>query len=383
MTSRERMVMALNHQEPERIPTDLGTTYVTGIHQIAYRNLLDYLGEGNRELLPILDPIQQLATPHQDILDRLGVDTTSFLLHGVAREPEDKWEDDHYTMFRDVWGIGWRMPKDGGLYHDMFSHPLEGMTLDEMKAYDWPDPLAGVDLEEMGKTAKYLYEESDKAVIIGGFGSGILEMFLWLQGFAQGYMNLLAEPKLSEWLVHKITELKREYIEAVIPVVGEYCQIFYYGDDLGHQENTAIRPEMFERLFKPRYKDNFDAVKRLAPHLKMFFHTCGCVYPLLGGLIESGVDILNPVQVSAGQMGDTARLKREFGDALSFWGAVDTQDVLPHGTPQQVKDETRRRIEDLAPGGGYVLDSVHNIQADVPPENIMAMYEARDEYGWY
>jgi uroporphyrinogen decarboxylase len=383
MTSRERMVAAIHHQEPDRVPTDLGSTFVTGIHQRAYANLLDFLGEGDRELLPILDPIQQLATPHEEILDRLGVDTRSFMRYGATRKAAGGWEDADYTMFRDAWGIGWRMPKVGGLYHDMFEHPLAGKGLDEAKAYAWPDPLAGVDLAELERTAKYLANETDKAIIIGGFGSGVLEMVLWLQGFEQGYMNLLAEPELTEWLLSKIVDLKVEFIEAVLPVVGKYCQVFYSGDDVGHQENPAVRPALFNSLLVPLYKRHNDAVKRMAPHLKIFFHTCGCVYPLLPGLIEGGIDILNPVQVNAAQMGDTARLKREFGDALTFWGGVDTQEVLPHGTPQQVKDETRRRIEDLAPGGGYVLDSVHNIQADVPPQNIMAMFEARDEYGWY
>ncbi len=378
------MNTALEHREPDRVPTDLGSTFVTGIHQVAYKNLLEYLGEGDRELLPSIEPVQQLANPHQDILERLGVDTDGFMRYGITRTigPE-VWEDDQYYMFRDNWGLGWRMPKDGGLYYDIFLHPLEGKSADEIKSYKWPDPLEGIDLEALEQAAKHLYEETDRALILGGFGSGILETVIRLQGDAQGLLNLAAEPELTGWLLDRVTDLKIEFIEAVLPRVGQYCQIFYLGDDYGHQNSPAMSPQMFRSLIVPRLKRHNEAVKRIAPHMKIFHHSDGDVYPLLPDLIECGVDILNPVQVSAAEMGDTARLKREFGDVLTFWGGIDTQEVLPHGTPEQVKEETRRRIEDLAPGGGYVLNTVHNIQADVPPENIMAIFEARDEYGWY
>ncbi|MBU0608172.1 MAG: hypothetical protein KKI08_09795 [Armatimonadetes bacterium] len=265
----------------------------------------------------------------------------------------------------------------------MFIHPLAGKTLEDAKAHPWPDPTKSFDRVMVRDLARRLHEETDKGIIVGGFGSGILEMTLWLQGFDQGYMNLLADKPLTCYLLDKITDLKMAYAELVLEAAGDYCQVFYSGDDVGHQSGPAMRRELFQELMPPRYKRLNEFIKLKAPHLKIFFHTCGSVYQLLPDLIETGIDILNPVQVNAAEMGDTKRLKREFGRDLTFWGGIDTQHVMPHGTPEEVKDEVRRRIEDLAPGGGYVFDTVHNIQADVPGRNIVALAEALDEYGWY
>ena len=387
MTSRERMVTTLNHQEPDRVPFDLGSTVVSGIQPKAYGGLLALRGEGDRELLPLLDIIQQLTTPHPDVLDRLGVDTLSLAQH-VGRTDVDSTMDhvaqnDEYLWLYDVWGIAWHMPKQGGLYFDMYDHPLQGATLEDAKKFPWPDPTTIQDFEQMAETAKRLYEETDKAVIVDSFSSGILELYQWLFGYEDAYINLLADEALVDYVMDKILEVKIAYTEAVLPQVGQYCQIYFAADDWGHQNGPALSPEMIERFLMPRHRQHHRIVKQLAPHIKILFHTCGSVYEVMDSLIEAGIDILNPVQVSAADMDDTARLKREFGDAISFWGAIDTQEILPHGTPQEVKDEVKRRIDDLAPGGGYVLGAVHNIQDDVPPENIMAMVEALDEYGWY
>lgn len=383
MTSRDRLTTALDHREPDRVPFDLGSTFVTGITRGAWLGLLAELGETARPEPAILDPVQQLVVPDQDILDRLGVDTTSLVRHLPARPPLNEREDDGYLMFDDAWGIGWRMPKTQRLYYDMFIHPLAGKTIEDAKAHPWPDPTKNFDRQMVRDLARRLHEETDKGIIVGGFGSGILEMTLWLQGFDQGYMNLLADKPLTCYLLDKITDLKMAYAELVLEAAGDYCQVFYSGDDVGHQSGPAMRRELFQELMPPRYKRLNEFIKLKAPHLKIFFHTCGSVYQLLPDLIETGIDILNPVQVNAAEMGDTKRLKREFGRDLTFWGGIDTQHVMPHGTPEEVKDEVRRRIEDLAPGGGYVFDTVHNIQADVPGRNIVALAEALDEYGWY
>lgn len=165
--------------------------------------------------------------------------------------------------------------------------------------------------------------------------------------------------------------------------LGKYCVVVGEADDLGVQDTTAISPEMYRKYVKPRHKKLFSHIKKLSPHCYIFLHSCGSVYDVISDLIEVGVDILNPVQVSAAKM-DTRKLKKEFGKDLTFWGGgVDTQDILPHRSPQQVKDEVRRRIDDLAPGGGFVFATMHNIQDDVPPENIMAMWEILREYGVY
>ena len=383
MTSRDRLTTALDHREPDRVPFDLGSTFVTGLTRGAWQGLLAELGETDRPEPPILDAVQQLVVPDQDILDRLGVDTTSLVRHLPGRPPLHEREDEEYLMFDDAWGISWRMPKAQRLYYDMFRHPLAGKTLADAKAHPWPDPTKTFDRAMVRDLARRLHEETDKGIIVAGFGSGILEMTLWLQGFDQGYMNLLADKPLTCYLLDRITDIKMAYAELVLEAAGDYCHVFYGGDDVGHQSAPAMRPEMFRELMVPRYQRYHSFLKLKAPHIKIFFHTCGCVYPLLPDLIAAGIDILNPVQVNAAEMGDTKRLKREFGRDLTFWGGIDTQHVMPHGTPEEVKDEVRRRIEDLAPGGGYVFDTVHNIQADVPGRNIVALAEALDEYGWY
>ena len=383
MTSRDRLITALDHREPDRVPFDLGTTMVTGITKRAYRSLLNAMGEGQRPDPPLLDAVQQLVAPDQDLLDRLGVDTLGLLRYLPSRPPLNEREDERYLIFDDAWGVTWRMPKDNGLYYDMVGHPLANTTLPEAKAYPWPDPTRNFDRKAVRELARRLYDTTSKGLIMPAFGSGIMEMTLYLQGFDQGFMNMLADKPLAAYLLDKVTDLKMAYAEQMLEAAGDYCQVMYGGDDLGHQNNLAIRPELFRELVLPRYKRYHSFIKMKAPHIKIFFHSCGAVYELIPDLIEAGVDILNPVQVNAAGMGDTARLKREFGRDLTFWGGVDTQHVMPHGTPQEVKDEVKRRIDDLAPGGGYVLHTVHNIQADVPGENVLALAEALDEFGWY
>ncbi|MGD9495386.1 MAG: uroporphyrinogen decarboxylase family protein [Armatimonadota bacterium] len=384
MTSRERVLAALSHKEPDRVPFDLGTTFVTGIHCIAYERLLRGLGLGELEPQPLLDPLQQLATPHEQVLRELGVDTRSTYLKLPGRALSGGDEDEHYRYTTDEWGLVRRMPKEGGLYYDMCAHPLVGVeTMAEVEAYAWPDPLASVDLDAMERACREIRRSGDYALIVGGFGAGLLELLLWLQGYDQGYVNLLANEAVTEAILDQVLRLKIIYAEAVLERVGPYADIFYNGDDLGHQDRPMIRREWFDRILRPRYEQYHEAIRRHAPHVKLFFHSCGSVVELLPDVIETGIDILNPVQVSAAGMGDTAALKRDFGADLVFWGGIDTQRVLPHGSPQDVRDEVKRRIDDLAPGGGYVLNCVHNIQADVPVENILAIVEALDEFGWY
>ncbi len=384
MTSRERVLAALSHTEPDRVPFDLGTTFVTGIHHIAYERLVQALGIEGLEPQPMLDPLQQLAMPHEQVLRELGTDTRSVYLKLPGRALNKVSEDEQYRYSTCEWGITRRMPKDGGLYYDMCEHPLDGAeTVADVEAYAWPDPLASLDLDAIEAACRDIKGSGDYPVIVGGYGAGMLEILLWLQGYDQGYMNLLVNKPVTQAILANILRLKLAYVEAVLERVGPYVDIFYNGDDVGLQDGPMIRREWFDELLRAPYIEYHEAIRRGAPQAKLFFHTCGSVVELLPDLIATGIDILNPVQVAAAGMGNTAALKRDFGDAVTFWGGIDTQHVLPHGGPQDVRDEVRRRIDDLAPGGGYVLNTVHNIQADVPVANILAMVEALDEFGWY
>ncbi|WP_227761912.1 uroporphyrinogen decarboxylase family protein [Zhaonella formicivorans] len=382
MNSRERALMALQHKEPDRIPFDLAGTVTTGIHHIAYKNLLNYLGISKEEV-KVAEIHQQLAAVHEDVLQRLKVDFRPvFSKLPSGWYPEFK-EDDYYTHFIDQWGIGWRMPKDGGLYYDLESHPWANFTSpEEVANYRVPDPTDPARLDGVAEEARQLADSTNAALCLAGVSAGFMEMAYWLRGYEQFFIDLASNPKMAHAILDKTVEIKIKYWEKALQLLGDLIDVVVEADDFASQYGMIISPDTYRKFIKPRQKELFDTIKK---NSKAFicFHSCGSVYNIIPDLIEVGVDALNPVQVSATNM-DSKKLKKEFGDVLTFWGGgVDTQRILNHGTPQQVKDEVKRRIEDFAPGGGFVFTPVHNVQADVPPENYMAMWEAWEEYGKY
>ena len=383
MTSEERVLKTLNHEEPDRVPYDLTSTLVSGIHYKAYEKLRDYLGMEKRET-ELFDIVQGLARVHDDVLERLKVDTRGVLTGSPFGWELKMEETSEYEQYTDVWGITWRRPKPHGLYFDMVAHPLKGATLDDAKKFKWPDPkdearLKGIK-EESSRLAK-----SDCLVVLGTVGMtvGLLQTFQWLLGFEDSFYALAAEPELTHYIVGKLAELDIEFWEWAIPYLGDDIKVVLYADDFGIQTGPLFSYEMFERYFKPWYAKIFSVIKKQKSDLYIFFHTCGSSRYVLPDLIESGIDILNPVQFSSKDM-DPVQLKKDFGKDITFWGGgVDTQRVLPRGTVQQVKDDVKKRIEQFGDGGGFVFNTVHNIQPDVPPENLMAMWEALQEYGVY
>ena len=383
MSSAQRVKLALQHKEPDRVPFDLGSTDVTGITVGAYRNLLSYLGI-KKEKIPIIDIVQQVAGVDEDVLERLGTD-----IRGLFFDPPSNWklkieEGDEYSYFTDQWGIGWKMPKKRGYYYDMYHHPLKRkITEKDIDSYPWPEPRDPARIEGMKEKIKK-FEEKDKATLVGPIEAGFFELSFWMRGFSNFFMDLAADPSLACYLMDKLLELRIACWEMILKELGNYILIAREGDDLGVQKSTMVSLEMYRKYIKPRHKELFSYIKKTAPKpIYIFFHTCGSVYNIIPDLIEIGVDILNPIQVSAAKM-NTKKLKKEFDKDLTFWGGgVDTQDILPHSSPQQVKDEVKRRINDLAPGGGFIFSAVHNIQPDVPPKNIMAMCDAVKEFGKY
>lgn len=382
MTGRERILIALQHREPDRIPFDLGSTPVTGIHHIAYRRLRKALGLPEREPT-IWHMMQQLAWVDDDVHETLKTDAK-----GARPKAPSSWklsftEDASYIYYTDEWGITRRRQKEGGYYFDLFSSPLANAeTPKDIERYPFPDPVDESRFEGLREFAERFRGEG-RAFVLGGISAGMLEMGLWLRGFENFFCDLHENRALAEAICDKILELKMRYWEKALSLVGDLVDVVQEGDDYGGQNGLLISPQIWRQVFKPRLKQLFSHIKRHAPHVFIFFHSCGSIYEIIPDLIEVGVDILNPVQVAAANM-DTKRLKREFGNDLTFWGGgVDTQKVLPRGTPEQVREEVKRRIEDLAMGGGFVFTTVHNIQADVPPENILAMWEALQEFGRY
>jgi len=382
MQSRERILTALAHKEPDRVPFDLGSTVVTGISIVAYRALRAHLGLPPVE--PVLvDVLQQIARVDDDVMDLLGVDAAGVSPRSTATFQIEIKDGGDHTYFHDEFGIGWKMPKVGGLYYDMYEHPLAGddVTVADVAAYPWPDPgdprrFAGL------REAAQAVRDSGRAVVVGSMSAGIIEVSQWMRGYDDSYADLGANEPLAEALLEKSLELQLSFWERMTETLGDLIDIAASADDFSGQHGLLISPETYRRLCKPRHRRLFDLIHARS-RAKVFFHSCGSVRAAIPDLIEAGVDILNPVQVSATGM-DSAELKREFGRDLVFWGGgVDTQRVLGTGTVAEVRDEVRRRLDDLMPGGGFVFNTVHNIQGNVPPENIMAMWETMHERGVY
>jgi len=392
MTGFERVLTALRHKEPDRIPFDLGASILTGMNIHAYRALRRYLGLPETET-QIQDVTQQLAVIEDDVINLLEVDVRGVWPGPIAvapmRAPQRLDADGKYYERCDEHGIRWRMPVDGGHYFDMASHPLAGAeTVADLDRYVFPpgdDPSRFVGMKQ--RADFYRFGEQ-RAYILGQHCAGIWEMALWLNGYEKFFCDMLAEEEFSHALMRRITDHKLAYWEKALDAVGDNVLIVSEADDLATQHSQLISVELYKAMVSPYHKELFGFIKDRARkngarEVYLFYHTCGAMLPFVELLGEEGVDILNPVQVSAEGM-ETKELKRRLGDRFAFWGGgVDTQRVLPHGTPQEVRDEVRRRIDDLAPGGGFVFSTVHNVQSDVPPENYMAMWEALREYGVY
>ncbi len=388
MNSDERLQTALEHREPDRVPFDLGSTKMTGISITAYRNYLSHIGrtDGSGHD-PILDRIQQLARLPENFLRELHVDTRGIFPAPLAaienRFASRLPPDPRYDRMTDEWGIGWQMPVKGGLYYDLYHSPLaEEPDPDTLSGYAWPDGGDPRRLKGMEESIR-AFGEQRAGIVLHGFTSGMFEMYQRLRGFENSFMDLIADEKNACRYLDRIVESKIRFWEQALRLSEGRIRVAVEVDDLGTQNSLLVSRELYRKVLFPRHRKLFRAIHGASPRIKVFLHSCGAVRGLIPDLIEAGVDILNPVQISADGM-DPLELKREFGKDITFWGGgVDTQRVLPSGTPEEVRENVRRNMEALAPGGGFVFAAVHNIQGDVPPENLEAMLETLEEYGRY
>ena len=385
MTSRERMQKALNHREPDRVPLDLSGTHVTGISHGAYENLRRYLALPCRE--PVwLDVVQQVVVPADDVLDQFGVDTRGlFPLTSHNWDVYEKLEDSgDIWVYHDEWGITHHFPKENGLWFTLVRAPLADAPPKpaSVDAHAWPDAANPARIAGLRAQAE-AFRKAGKLVLLKGLCAGILEMTQRIRGMENALTDPMLYPDFSDRLLGKIADLKIAFWEMALAKLADVVDVIVENDDYGTQHSQLVSVETYRAVIKPHQVRLFAAIKRAAPRAHLFFHSCGNVRPFLPDFIEAGVNILNPVHTNAAGM-DPVALKRDFGDSLTFWGGgVDTQETLPRGTPQAVRDEVRRNLDALAPGGGYVFNTVHNIQSDVPPENIVAMYDALYEFGRY
>jgi uroporphyrinogen decarboxylase len=394
---RERVMAAIRHQEPDRIPVDLGGMRSTGIMALAYASLKQYLGVTAGDIY-VFDTMQQLAFVEDPVRQTFGCDVV-ILDHGLL----GGWRDyvlpggtrakvcaDFCTEPDGVGGEfaldgagrrAWRRPATS-LYFDPIYFSLADATSEaDLDRYNWPT-LTDETLTRLQDEARRLFEETDYA-ILGSFGGAFLEGGQGLRGWANFMMDLAGDRGFAEALLDRLLENHLRNVGLYLDAVGDFIQIIQMGGDLGTQSAPQIRPRMYYDVIQPRQKALWSRVHELAPGVAVFLHSCGSIYELIPGIIEAGCDVLNPVQISARGM-DPERLKREFGEDLCFWGGgCDTQRVLPFGSPQEVYEHTRRNVETLKPGGGFVFCQVHNIQAGVPPENIVAMFEAVHDHWVY
>lgn len=384
MNSRERLLCALQHREPDRVPIDLGGTDVTSICRVAYSDLMRYLGRDQGEV-EIINLVEQLPKLDESFLDEIiWCDTRQVRERGGSKWKLKIEDDGRYLNYINEWQIGLRMPKEGGHYFDLVGFPLKEPTLDALETFAWPETADPARWEGLDHESRWLFENTSYGLVVGCvFGGGIFEFPEYLRGMQSFLMDLVAEPAFADALMGRITDVMCEAYTHILDKVGPYIQVISVCDDLATQTGPMISPEVYRKRIKPLQKRLINSIKAKTDAFVMY-HGCGSNREFLPDLIEIGVDIFNPVQVSARGMGDTKELKRTFGRELSFWGGVcDTQQILPFGTPEQVRDETRRRLDDLMPGGGFIAAPIHNIQDGVPPENIIAMYEIIHEYGVY
>ena len=382
MSPRERLVKALNHETPYRVPIDFGG-FQTGIHKRAYAALLKHLGI--EEDIVTLDPVQQLAKLSEAVLQQFHVDTRYVLAHGPdgfdgAIRKVDRngrlWHD-----LKDEFGVVWSMPDDGGLYMDISHHPLAGAGIKDLTDYPWPDGTDASRFTGVREQAKELRKETPYALATGI--SGVVYEYCWyLRGLERWFMDTVENPDFCAALLDRTLAFWMDYLTGFMREVGDIVDVVMIGDDLTGQSGPLFSPVFYRAVVKPRQKKLVQHIKSLT-RAKIWYHTCGSCVEYIPDLLDNGVDILNPVQTSAAGM-DPAMLKQQYGRNLVFWGGgCDAQHVLPYATPEQVREEVRRNMEIFKPDGGYVFNGIHNIQADVPPENVVALFDAAYGYGFY
>jgi len=382
MNPRERVMLALNHKEPDRIAIDLGGSICSSIHRKSYVELKKYLGMEVDEI-KMADYVQQLPYLDEGLLERFEVDFRMVQLPAATVPDLEIFEDGDYWAFIDRWGSKLHMPKDGGLYFDWVEFPIKETSMNALDRYQWPRPDPPGHIDQLQSQAKNLYENTDYALVGSGvIGGGIFEQPARTMGLENFLVALLTDPKFADRFMEQVTEIYIESCNTYLDQIGKYLQVFTYWDDVNSQDGWLISPDIYRKMIKPKQRRLVEAIKKKTD-AKLYYHGCGAAFDLIPDLIEIGFDIINPVQVSAAGM-ETQVLKKTYGEDIVFWGGgIDTQKVLPFGTPAEVAEEVKRRIDDLAPQGGFVFAAVHNIQADVPPENIVAAFETALEYGKY
>ena len=381
MSGRDRVLAAINHEEPDRVPIVIGASNATGMKVAPYHGLKRLLGLDSEDRYIYDWPELGTILPDEAVLERLHADVrgvfdsfpAATLARNRSRAPHGPFIDD--------WGSGQVEIEDGTWYPGI--HPMaDATTIDAIERYPWPDMDDPSRVAHVHDAAARLAADERYAILATPWLLFPFERAFAMQGLEQFLLNLAVEPDFAEALLRAIADRCKALMGHFLAELGEDVDMIKIGDDLGTEQSLLMSPAMYRRILKPIHAD-YIAFIRERTKAKIFFHTDGDVFDLLDDLVEIGVDILNPVQSGSGKLGKLAEVKRRYGSRLAFCGAIDTQRVLPTGTPEQVRAEVRRAIGTLGPGGGYLLAAVHTIMNEVPPENILAMVDAAVEFGTY
>ncbi len=376
-TSRERALAALDHIEPDRVPLDFGGRNTT-LHLNAHEALMKHLGlQGPAPR--IRNYHTYVVDPDPQLFDRFEGVSALFFPKPAATYTFSI--DPKTNTYVDEWGTTYYMPPNG-YYYDLHAAPLaDAETEKDLDRLPWPNPTDPSRIAGLADRIKAAFAAKEKVLMLCAPTSGLWETSWYIFGLEQAFLHLAGNPALMEAFTERFVQWQIAYWSMVLDVVGPYVDIVQLGEDLGTQQGPIMSPRTYRQIYKPRMRRLVDAIRQRT-QARVYLHSCGSIYEFIPDLLDCGIQILNPIQVNAAKM-DTARLKREFGKDLTFWGAGCDPVVMGTGTVEEVRKDVRRRVRDLAPGGGFVFGSVHNIQANVPPENIVAMFDTARECGGY
>ena len=382
MTPRERVLSAINHEEPDRVPVVIGVSNATGIKMKPYKGIKEIAGIDAPDNYIYDWPELGTAEIDEATMQRLHSDVRGVLDSHPLETLKRNQEREPHSPFIDSWGTGQVELARGEWFPGI--HPLsEATAIEEIEAYPgWPDMSDPTRIVHVKETARCLAGQNEYAIMATPWLLFPFERAIAMQGMDVFLLNMALYPEFARALLHKITEVCKSLMILFLQELGDNVDIIKIGDDLGTQDRLMISPEMYREILKPIHADFIQFIKERTK-AKIFFHSDGDVFQLIDDLIEIGVDILNPIQTSAGKMSDLAGLKKRYGKNLVLCGGIDTQHVLTHGTSETVREEVRRVMQILGSGGGYMLAAVHTVMNDVPPENVLAMVDAVQEFGNY
>jgi uroporphyrinogen decarboxylase len=377
MTPRERVLAALSHREPDRVPIDLGSTWISTTTIPFYEQLKSHFGVDRPTRL--MERNMQVCHIDEEILQRLSVDTR-FVSYNAPEHPSNQSVELGDGHYRDPWGIEWRKPPSS-YYYDLYRAPLAGeISIHDILRHPWPEPDDAGYTRGLRAQVQALRAGTDCALVLN-LSLWVLQCSQNVRGYQDWYLDLASQPELLECLADCLTESMLGPLEKVTAEVGDLIDVISVSDDIGHQDRLCMRPETYRKVFKPRHARLMEAIRSRSA-APVMWHTCGSVRDVVEDLREIGVTCLNPVQTTAARM-EPRGLKADFGERMAFWGGIDTMRVLNQGSPEDVQREVREKIRALAPGGGYILNPTHNVQPDVPVRNLLAMVETALRYGAY